>query len=122
MELPARARGLRLRPGVIVRHRLGSPSANAGIDRAPTLGRTEKNACCCCCSTPDASAHIRGWLIAPPREAWTWGRHHRQPRPPLPWSGTVGVAIGGLGLPALCNRRGEIDRYGYRLQNTDVGG
>jgi coenzyme F420-0:L-glutamate ligase/coenzyme F420-1:gamma-L-glutamate ligase len=35
--------------------------------------------------------------------------------------GTVGVAIGVAGLPALWNRRGESDLYGYRLEHTDVG-
>jgi coenzyme F420-0:L-glutamate ligase/coenzyme F420-1:gamma-L-glutamate ligase len=31
------------------------------------------------------------------------------------------VAIGVAGLPALWDRRGELDRYGFRLQHTDVG-
>jgi coenzyme F420-0:L-glutamate ligase / coenzyme F420-1:gamma-L-glutamate ligase len=35
--------------------------------------------------------------------------------------GTVGVAIGVSGIPALWDRRGEPDLYGYRLQHTDVG-
>ncbi len=35
--------------------------------------------------------------------------------------GTVGVAIGVAGLPALWDRRGEPDLYGYRLQHTEVG-
>jgi coenzyme F420-0:L-glutamate ligase/coenzyme F420-1:gamma-L-glutamate ligase len=35
--------------------------------------------------------------------------------------GTVGVAIGVAGLPALWDRRGEPDLYGYRLEHTDVG-
>jgi len=33
----------------------------------------------------------------------------------------VGVAIGVAGIPALWDRRGEADLYGYRLQHTDVG-
>ena len=33
----------------------------------------------------------------------------------------AGIAIGVAGLPALWDRRGEPDRYGYRLQHTDVG-
>ncbi|MEZ4517310.1 MAG: coenzyme F420-0:L-glutamate ligase [Chloroflexota bacterium] len=35
--------------------------------------------------------------------------------------GTVGVAIGVAGIPALWDRRGEPDRYGFQLQHTDVG-
>jgi coenzyme F420-0:L-glutamate ligase/coenzyme F420-1:gamma-L-glutamate ligase len=33
----------------------------------------------------------------------------------------VGVAIGVSGLPALWDRRGEQDLFGYTLQHTDVG-
>jgi coenzyme F420-0:L-glutamate ligase/coenzyme F420-1:gamma-L-glutamate ligase len=33
----------------------------------------------------------------------------------------VGVAIGVAGLPALWDRRGEPDLYGYMLEHTDVG-
>ncbi|MCA9991835.1 MAG: coenzyme F420-0:L-glutamate ligase, partial [Anaerolineales bacterium] len=35
--------------------------------------------------------------------------------------GTVGVALGVAGLPALWDRRGEPDLYGYTLQHTEVG-
>jgi coenzyme F420-0:L-glutamate ligase/coenzyme F420-1:gamma-L-glutamate ligase len=35
--------------------------------------------------------------------------------------GTVGVAIGVAGLPAVLDLRGRPDLYGYRLQTTDVG-
>ncbi len=35
--------------------------------------------------------------------------------------GTVGVAIGVAGIPALWDRRGEQDLYGYTLEHTDVG-
>ena len=31
------------------------------------------------------------------------------------------MAIGVAGMPALWDRRGEQDLYGYRLQHTDVG-
>ena len=31
------------------------------------------------------------------------------------------MAIGAAGLPALWDRRGEHDRYGYELQHTEVG-
>ena len=35
--------------------------------------------------------------------------------------GTVGVAIGVSGIPALWDRRGEPDLYGYKLEHTDIG-
>lgn len=38
-----------------------------------------------------------------------------------PWRlGTVGIAIGAAGVPALWDRRGELDRTGRRLEVTEV--
>ena len=112
----------RLRPGVIiVRHRLGFTSANAGIDRSnvQTEGG-EEEAVLLLPLDPDASAAaLRDALRA--ATGATVGvvitdSHGRPFR-----LGTVGVAIGVAGLPALWDRRGEADLYGYRLQHTDVG-
>ena len=110
----------RLRPGVIiVRHRLGFTSANAGIDRS-NVGPGGEERVLLLPVDPDASAHrIRDLFIA--ERGATVGvvitdSHGRPFR-----LGTVGVAIGVAGLPALWDRRGETDRYGYRLQHTDVG-
>jgi coenzyme F420-0:L-glutamate ligase/coenzyme F420-1:gamma-L-glutamate ligase len=110
----------RLRPGVIiVRHRLGFTSANAGIDRS-NVGPDGEERVLLLPSDPDASAQrIRETIRA--KRGITPGvvitdSHGRAFR-----LGTVGVAIGVAGLPALWDRRGEVDRYGYRLQHTDVG-
>ncbi len=112
----------RLRPGVIiVRHRLGFTSANAGIDRSnvQTEGG-EEEAVLLLPLDPDASAAaLRDALLAATGAAVgvvitdSHGRPFRL--------GTVGVAIGVAGIPALWDRRGEADLYGYRLQHTDVG-
>ena len=110
----------RVRPGVIiVRHRLGFTSANAGIDRS-NVGPDGEERVLLLPVDPDASAHrIRNLFIAERGVAPgvvitdSHGRPFRL--------GTVGVAIGVVGLPALWDRRGEADRYGYRLQHTDVG-
>jgi coenzyme F420-0:L-glutamate ligase/coenzyme F420-1:gamma-L-glutamate ligase len=110
----------RLRPGVIiVRHRLGFTSANAGIDRS-NVGPDGVERVLLLPFDPDASAHrIRETILAERAVAVgvvitdSHGRPFRL--------GTVGVAIGVAGLPALWDRRGEPDRYGYRLQHTDVG-
>jgi coenzyme F420-0:L-glutamate ligase/coenzyme F420-1:gamma-L-glutamate ligase len=95
----------RLRPGVIiVRHRLGFTSANAGIDRSNVQTESgEEEAVLLLPLDPDASAVA---LCAALRAAT---------------GATVGVVIGVAGLPALWDRRGEADLYGYRLQHTDVG-
>ena len=124
----------RVRPGVIiVRHRLGFTSANAGIDRSnvgpdgsdvgpdgSNVGPDGEERVLLLPVDPDLSAQrIRDLIIA--ERGATVGvvitdSHGRPFR-----LGTVGVAIGVAGLPALWDRRGEADRYGYRLQHTDVG-
>ncbi len=111
----------RLRPGVlIVRHRLGFTSANAGIDRSNVAQTGTEETVLLLPQAPDASAeHVRqtmqehfgvtiGVVITD-----SHGRPFRL--------GTVGVAIGVAGIPALWDRRGEPDLYGYALQHTDVG-
>lgn len=110
----------RLRPGVIiVRHRLGFTSANAGIDRS-NVGPEGEERVLLLPFDPDASARRIRDMLAAERGVDvgvvitdSHGRPFRL--------GTVGVAIGVAGLPALWDRRGEPDRYGYRLQHTDVG-
>jgi coenzyme F420-0:L-glutamate ligase/coenzyme F420-1:gamma-L-glutamate ligase len=106
---------------LIVRHRLGFVSANAGIDSsnsAPT-------------DAPDSSGP---WVLTLPRDpdataralrdSWSrrfgvriavmltdsWGRPFRR--------GTVGFALGVAGLPAVWDRRGASDRDGRVLEAT----
>ena len=111
----------RMAPGVlIVRHRLGFTSANAGIDRSNVEQTGEGVTVLLLPVDPDASA---AGLREAMRERTgaevgvvivdSHGRPFRL--------GTVGVAIGVAGLPALWDRRGEEDLYGYRLQHTEVG-
>ena len=111
----------RLRPGVlIVRHRLGFTSANAGIDRS-NVGPAGAEECVLLLPVdPDESAKKIRQAIRD-RAGVDMGviitdSHGRPFR-----LGTVGVAIGVAGLPALWDRRGEKDRYGYTLEHTDVG-
>ncbi|MCP4422766.1 MAG: coenzyme F420-0:L-glutamate ligase [Chloroflexi bacterium] len=111
----------RLRPGVlIVRHRLGFTSANAGIDRSNVAQSGGAETVLLLPIDPDRSAaQLRdaiqtrlgvniGVVITD-----SHGRPFRM--------GTVGVAIGVAGIPALWDRRGEQDLYGYELQHTDIG-
>jgi coenzyme F420-0:L-glutamate ligase / coenzyme F420-1:gamma-L-glutamate ligase len=111
----------RMRLGVlVVRHRLGFTSANAGIDRSNVPQAGDDPCVLLLPVDPDASAAS---LRAALRERTgvdlavvitdSHGRPFRL--------GTVGVAIGVSGIPALWNRRGEPDRQGYLLQHTDVG-
>ena len=110
----------RMRPGVlIVRHRLGFTSANAGIDRS-NVGPDLEEVVILLPEDPDGSAadlrqaiqERTGTAVA----VLIVDSHGRPFR-----LGTVGVAIGAAGLPALWDRRGERDLYGYELQHTDVG-
>lgn len=112
----------RLRPGVIiVRHRLGFTSANAGIDRSNVgLDDTSEEVVLLLPQDPDESARRLRARIQAERGIQvgvvitdSHGRPFRL--------GTVGVAIGVAGLPALWDRRGEPDLFGFRLQHTDVG-
>ena len=111
----------RMAPGVlIVRHRLGFTSANAGIDRSNVQQEGMGETVLLLPQDPDASAHqLRRRLEAASGAALgvvisdSHGRPFRL--------GTVGAAIGVSGLPALWDRRGEADLHGYTLEHTDVG-
>lgn len=111
----------RMRRGVlIVRHRLGFTSANAGIDRSNVAQSGDDEWVLLLPRDPDGSAEkLRDEMAA--RLGVQVGvvitdSHGRPFR-----LGTVGVAIGVAGIPALWDRRGEPDLYGYQLQHTDVG-
>ncbi len=111
----------RMRQGVlIVRHKLGFTSANAGIDRSNVSQSGKNESVLLLPVDPDGSAeairakikaqlHIEVGVII----SDSHGRPFRQ--------GTVGVAIGVAGVPALWDRRGESDLYGYELQHTTIG-
>ncbi|MDX1663119.1 MAG: coenzyme F420-0:L-glutamate ligase [Candidatus Promineifilaceae bacterium] len=114
----------RMAPGIlIVRHRLGFTSANAGIDRSnvPQRERAGDGEWVLLLPVdPDISAARLRAAIARHTGVEvgviitdSHGRPFRL--------GTIGVAIGVAGLPALWDRRGEADLYGYRLQHTEVG-
>jgi len=110
---------VRTRPGlIIVRHRLGWVCANAGVDRS-NVAPAGQDVVLRLPVDPDASARrIRaalcerfqvnlGVIIAD-----SHGRPHRM--------GTIGVAIGVAGLPALEDWRGRKDLFGYTLEHTEV--
>jgi coenzyme F420-0:L-glutamate ligase/coenzyme F420-1:gamma-L-glutamate ligase len=114
-------RVVRYRPGVlIVEHRLGFIMANAGVDRSnvdPNLGAEPV---LLLPRDPDASAagllerlgaHFRKRLAVIISDSW--GRAWRR--------GTVGVALGAAGLPALMDMRGRPDLFGQALRVTQTG-
>ena len=111
----------RMAPGVlVVRHRLGFTSANAGIDRSNVAQEEDGEQVLLLPYDPDRSAAEIGRTIQDRTGARigvvisdSHGRPFRL--------GTTGVAIGVAGIPALWDRRGERDLYGYHLQHTDVG-
>lgn len=112
---------LRVRPGlIVVEDRRGFVCANAGIDRSnvPQLGAGE--AVALLPEDPDASARrlrarietLSGVLVGVIIND-SHGRAFRE--------GTVGVTIGLAGLPAVADRRGDVDLTGYELQHTVIG-
>jgi coenzyme F420-0:L-glutamate ligase/coenzyme F420-1:gamma-L-glutamate ligase len=114
---------LRTRPGVvIVEHRLGFVCASAGVDHSNVHGASgqPENWVLLLPENPDASAAgLRGRLESASGVRLgvmiidSHGRAWRM--------GTVGVAIGVSGLPALVDMRGWADLFDFRLQITQVG-
>lgn len=104
---------------LIVRHRLGFTLANAGIDHS-NVGRNSDDWVLLLPEDPDRSAAlIRQRLaelmgVAPGVViSDSHGRPFRL--------GTVGVAIGLAGFPALWDKRGQRDLYGRELRVTVTG-
>ncbi len=106
---------------IIVEHRLGFISANAGIDHSnvPSPWGDPEDWVLLLPENPDESARelrskleakfncqIGVLIIDSHGRAWRMG--------------TVGVAIGFSGLPGLVNLRGEPDLFDYRLRVTEV--
>jgi coenzyme F420-0:L-glutamate ligase / coenzyme F420-1:gamma-L-glutamate ligase len=112
---------VRQRPGVLItEHRLGFVMANAGIDRSNVGPPEGSEEVLLLPRNPDASAErIRRALSArygcevAVIVSDSFGRAWR--------NGTVGVAIGVAGLPALLDRRGAADLFGRPLQVTTIG-
>ena len=105
---------------LIVEHRLGYVMANAGIDRSNIDPEHGADPVLLLPQDPDASAarlHARlvrdfgarlGVIVSD-----SFGR---------PWRrGTVGIALGAAGIPALNDLRGQPDLYGRALRVTETG-
>ena len=115
-------RVVRHRPGVlIVEHRLGFIMANAGVDRsnvdpatgvgagAAAAGRSRRlGGGACAIASPRTFGKRLGVIISD-----SFGRAWRR--------GTVGVALGVAGLPALIDMRGQPDLFGRALRVTQTG-
>jgi coenzyme F420-0:L-glutamate ligase / coenzyme F420-1:gamma-L-glutamate ligase len=114
-------RVVRCRPGVVVvEHRLGYVMANAGIDRSNVDPEAGREPVLLLPRDPEASADaLRAKLAArfgaAPAVivADSFGRAWRR--------GTVGIALGAAGLPALVDLRGRPDLYGKELRVSETG-
>jgi coenzyme F420-0:L-glutamate ligase/coenzyme F420-1:gamma-L-glutamate ligase len=107
-------RVLRHKPGVlIVEHRLGLIMANAGVDRSNVDPAMGKEPVLLLPRDPDGSAaRLRERLMAYFRNTMAVIRAWRR--------GSVGVALGAAGLPALMDLRGRRDLYGHPLRVTET--
>jgi coenzyme F420-0:L-glutamate ligase/coenzyme F420-1:gamma-L-glutamate ligase len=114
-------RVVRRRRGVLIaEHRLGFVLANAGVDRSNVDPDAGNEPVLLLPHDPDASAaKLRARLESRFGETVavvisdSWGRAWRQ--------GTVGVALGAAGLPALMDLRGRPDLFGHELRVTQTG-
>jgi coenzyme F420-0:L-glutamate ligase/coenzyme F420-1:gamma-L-glutamate ligase len=114
-------RVVRHRPGLlIVEHRLGFVMANAGIDHSNVEAEGGVERVLLLPVDPDGSAQaLRQYLIGAFGVGLgviisdSFGRAWRK--------GTVGVAIGAAGLPALVDLRGHPDLFGRELLVTETG-
>ena len=113
-------RVVRHRPGLlIVEHRLGFVMANAGIDHSNLPAQGDERVLLLP-EDPDGSARALREQFARALGADiaviicdSFGR---------PWrKGTVGVALGAAGLPALIDLRGQPDLFGRELLVTETG-
>jgi len=114
-------RVVRHRPGLlIVEHRLGHVMANAGIDHSNLPAADGGERVLLLPKDPDGSArslsehmsHSFGTDIAV-IICDSFGRAWRK--------GTVGIALGAAGLPALIDLRGHPDLFGRELLVTETG-
>jgi coenzyme F420-0:L-glutamate ligase/coenzyme F420-1:gamma-L-glutamate ligase len=112
---------VRHRPGVlIVEHRLGFIMANAGVDRSNVDPAIGAEPVLLLPHDPDTSAaglrrRIADHFVSHPGViiSDSWGRAWRR--------GTIGVALGVAGLPALLDLRGRSDLFGKELRVTQTG-
>lgn len=114
-------RVVRRRPGVlIVEHRLGFILANAGIDRSNIDPQAASEPVLLLPQDPDASAadlrarfagHFNIALAVIITDSW--GRAWRR--------GSIGVALGAAGIPALMDLRGQPDLFAHALRVTQTG-
>ena len=114
-------RVVRHRPGLlIVEHRLGFVMANAGIDHSNVVAQDSGERVLLLPVDPDGSAQaLRQHLIGVFGVELgviisdSFGRAWRK--------GTVGVALGAAGLPALVDLRSHPDLFGRELLVTETG-
>jgi coenzyme F420-0:L-glutamate ligase / coenzyme F420-1:gamma-L-glutamate ligase len=114
-------RVVRARRGlIIVEHRLGFIMANAGVDQSNVAPVDGSHRVLLLPENPDRSAEtLRRGLKAATGVNVTviiidsFGRPWRQ--------GTVGVAIGVAGMPALIDLRGRPDLFGRKLEVSVIG-
>jgi coenzyme F420-0:L-glutamate ligase/coenzyme F420-1:gamma-L-glutamate ligase len=114
-------RVVRRRPGLlIVEHRLGFVMANAGIDHSNIPAGDGVERVLLLPEDPDGSAERLRQRIADTYGvpvavivSDSFGRAWRK--------GTVGIALGAAGLPAVIDMRGQPDLFGRELLVTETG-
>jgi coenzyme F420-0:L-glutamate ligase/coenzyme F420-1:gamma-L-glutamate ligase len=104
---------------LIVEHRSGYITANAGVDRSNVSASSTRDVVLLLPTAPDSAAEgLRAQMEKRYQKSLgvivsdSFGR---------PWRrGTVGVALGSAGIPALNDLRGQPDLFGYPLEVTEA--
>jgi coenzyme F420-0:L-glutamate ligase / coenzyme F420-1:gamma-L-glutamate ligase len=105
---------------IIVEHKLGFVMANAGIDQSNVEGAADGQLVLLLPRDPDASCkQIRKEIHA--RTGTDVGVIVNDSQGRAWRNGTVGVALGVSGLPAVADLRGTLDLFGRELRRTIVG-
>lgn len=108
------------RDTIIVEHHLGFVMANAGIDQSNVVQASGDDTVLLLPCDPDAScAALRARLAE--RTGLNVGVIINDSQGRAWRNGTVGVALGVAGLPALLDLRGMGDLYGRKLRSTEIG-
>ena len=111
---------VRTRPGlIVVEHKNGFICANAGIDHSNIKGEDDENALLLPEDADRSARELRDAIESATGKkigVLIIDSHGRAWR-----SGIVGITIGIAGIPAIVDKRGDVDLFGREMRVTQIG-